>query len=348
MRPNEPGAIETRSVRYRQGQSTAPPPSFFIFGPERSGTTVLAFLLSGQPGLFCVNDSFVFRSFVDSVLLARPGSSKRVSGRGLAVLGLQVAKLAAHGDFAGRRSLRELFHRAQETYLLKAFPASHQIGESQIDRYVELLRHRYGRPNRVYDDFLVQYLQPLESAVRVFVEMEVVYLADLFSVPLVEIVNRFRPSDDDFIYGEKTPIHTVFGEWILELYPAAKALLVVRHPISNIASLYSRHRPLERALDLYERFTSAVLRLSGHPRVEVVRFEDLLTRSSEVMEYLVRFLGADSFDSSLPLMAYVKRDYTGAKLDNSRHPNPEDLLNAGLRRAIRRRFGPLFEAFTYD
>lgn len=35
-------------------------PSFFVFGPERSGTTLLTFLLSGQPGVFVLNDSCVF------------------------------------------------------------------------------------------------------------------------------------------------------------------------------------------------------------------------------------------------------------------------------------------------
>ena len=48
--------------------STFLPPSFFVFGPERSGMTLWTFLLAGQPSMFCINDSFLFKCFVDSVM----------------------------------------------------------------------------------------------------------------------------------------------------------------------------------------------------------------------------------------------------------------------------------------
>ena len=54
---------------------------FFVFGPERSGTTLLAFLLSGQPDTFVVNDSFVFDRFAEWALLRSPRAGAHPGAR---------------------------------------------------------------------------------------------------------------------------------------------------------------------------------------------------------------------------------------------------------------------------
>ena len=323
-------------------------PKFFVFGAGRSGTTLLAFLLSGQPGLFCINDSFVFRAFVDSVLGLGPSEDKawiRMSRmlRSVFLLpdirGLQAAK---------GRSLREVLNRMQEDHFLESFPLGTTVHQAELERYLAILRHRYSRIKQ-YDDFLTEYLGPLETAAEELLISSPASIPEVFSLPLVAIARKFRAeTDGKFLLGEKTPIHTVYGRWILALYPSARGILVSRHPLTNIASLNRRFPPLKRALSLYRRFSAALLELQRHERIKVARYEDLLARPQEVLSALVGWVGGQEFDSSLPMNAYVKRAYTGTSFDPGRDPDPDTLFDQATRQAIRTRFRRIFEAFGYQ
>ena len=71
----------------------------------------------------------------------------------------------------------------------------------------------------------------------------------------------------DTIAGEKTPAHTAYWKWILnDLYPQARGIVVVRHPVTNIASILKRSASLAEAKARYLRFNQAMLELARHTR----------------------------------------------------------------------------------
>ena len=112
--------------------STSLPPSFFVFGPERSGTTLLTFLLSGQPGMFCMNDSFIFKCFVDSVMWATPGLGNASVSNLLRTLPELLPELVEGGPPKGW-SLRESVYRAHTRILCRDYSANYLLSAGERD-----------------------------------------------------------------------------------------------------------------------------------------------------------------------------------------------------------------------
>lgn len=322
-------------------------PPFFIFGPERSGTTLLAFLLSGQPGLFCINDSFIFKSFIDSVSWSAPGPNNRSVSNLLRILADLVPGLLEEGRPEGW-SLHELVYRAQVRRVRNNYPPSYRLSSGEVVKYLDFLAHRYeaGGP----DGFLHEYRQTIPSLSTAMRSGNPIPLQSLFSETLKRLSSQFNEAQsEDTIVGEKTPAHTVYWKWILDsLYPQSQGVVVVRHPITNIASILRRTSSLSAAKARYQSFSRAIVDLASHPRVTVIKYEELVGSPSSTIGHVVKAIGGRGFDPSLRLASYAKGAYTGDRIDPSRNPRPDDLFTADERMRIRRRFNRILSAYQYD
>jgi hypothetical protein len=319
-------------------------PSFFVFGPERSGTTLLAFLLSGQPGIFCLNDSFVFRTFLDSVMAVSPSSARLAPRRVVRTLPALLVELT-RGTATKNRSFRELVYRAQERVLRRRYPPHHVLSTEERDRFMRALIARYGRGS----EFLRDYQDAARSVADSVTSAGSIDLRTVFAISLDRLTRVLTGAEERVtILGEKTPIHTMLSRWILDdLYPESRGCLVVRHPVSNIFSIAKRSPSLSEAKSLYLSFCGPLLELAEHPRVEIVKFEDLVEDTLSTMERIVVALGGAQFDPSLPVAAYTKNQYTGDRVDASRNPSPDELFTDRERAEIRRQFEPIYSAFDY-
>jgi hypothetical protein len=319
-------------------------PSFFVFGPGRSGTTLLAFLLSGQPGIFCLNDSFVFRSFLDSVMAVSSSSAKLTPRRVVRTLPALLVELT-RGSAVKNRSFRELFYRAQERVLRRRYPPHHLLTTDERERFMETLIARYGRGS----DFLRDYQDAARSAADSVHSARSVDVRTALSISIMRLTRSLTGADERVtIFGEKTPIHIMLSRWILDdLYPESRGILVVRHPVANIFSIAKRSSSLSEAKSWYLSFCGPTLELAEHPRIDIVRYEDLIGDPISTMERLVVALGGTQFDPSLPVAAYTKKQYTGTSVDPSRNPPPHELFTDMERAEIRRQFEPIYSAFDY-
>jgi hypothetical protein len=312
-------------------------PAFFVFGPERSGTTLLTFLLSGQPDCFVLNDSFVFDRYVEwSMLrrapsgLSRPGWAARIA-RGLA----PHLRLRSARDL---RDWRRPYHEARARRALRCLPDETLTPEC-VRGYYDTLRTRYrlslahGR-----ESFLNAYADALP-------EPRALAARDLLSHTLEALGRRFRTSAVRAL-GEKTPIHTLYARWILGLYPEAKAVLVVRRPVANVASILGRTGDFDRALATYGLYGRALLELADSDRVRVVRQEELVSDTPGTLEPLLRFLDPHlRFDPTCPVDSYTKLEYTGRAVDATRAAGAVDRLGPEQQRRVRRRFADIERRF---
>jgi hypothetical protein len=140
----------------------------------------------------------------------------------------------------------------------------------------------------------------------------------------------------------------MLSRWILDdLYPEARGVVVVRHPVANIFSIAKRSSSLSEAKTRYLSFCGPLLELAEHPRIDVVRFEDLVEDTVSTMERLVIALGGAQFDPSVPVAAYTKNQYTGGSVDASRNPPPHELFTEGERAEIHRQFQAIYSVFDY-
>ncbi|HUQ64312.1 MAG TPA: sulfotransferase [Acidimicrobiales bacterium] len=97
--------------------------------------------------------------------------------------------------------------------------------------------------------------------------------------------------------GEKTPTHYRALQTVFEWYPTARALFVVRDPRAVVASYFdlAERVPWARgsAFEVARRWldaSSALERWKGDPRVEVVRYESLVTDPTNELSRLFQWL----------------------------------------------------------
>lgn len=124
---------------------------------------------------------------------------------------------------------------------------------------------------------------------------------------------RQLASDSGRLYGcEQTPRNVFYASRLLDLYPNARFVHIVRDPRAVLASQKNRwklrrlgadHLPLSEMLrnrvnyhpltmaKLWARATEEAVGLSDHPRFMVVRFEDLAARPTAMATRICHFLG---------------------------------------------------------
>lgn len=110
------------------------------------------------------------------------------------------------------------------------------------------------------------------------------------------ILKEHAESQGKARWGEKTPQHARFTETLLEWFPDAAILHVLRDPRDVVASLL--RRPFASASVVVNarswlRLNQAARRSSGRPGYRMVRYEELVAQPEEKLREICRFLGEE-------------------------------------------------------
>lgn len=101
------------------------------------------------------------------------------------------------------------------------------------------------------------------------------------------------------LWVEKTPKHVRHLGFILGAAPSTRILLICRHPLDTVASLKRRYGRLGKGLRRWKQDNGRVLRWRSHPRVLLVRYEQLVQSPRECLEEVMGFLGLGFEDQQL-------------------------------------------------
>jgi exopolysaccharide biosynthesis WecB/TagA/CpsF family protein len=196
--------------------------------------------------------------------------------------------------------------------------------------------------------------------------------AELFAGAIHDIANHAGKS----IPCEQTPRYIFYARPLLDLYPRAHIIHLVRDPRAVMASQKNRWRRRKLAADgravpryeavrvwvnyhpytvgrLWAQATRAALELAQHPRVTILRYEDLVQHPERTVRTLCERLGI-SYDPAMLDVAQVNSSHQssagGARkgmhsdaIDRWRHA-----LTSGETAVTEQLCGPLMRRFGYE
>jgi hypothetical protein len=289
-------------------------PSFFIFGAERSGTTLLCALLSEHPQVFCLNDSFIFYSY------AHHKGLKRYTNYWKYLIFSKIRKLP---------------------------PGNSLVDTNEVEKYVSELIQTYNHFNPKDNPWLTKYSQTLEiQSILSQASQSEFTLSDLFNMIYAQLIPLDKQGDR--IYGEKTPSHFYLSPWILNsLYPEAKTIVLIRNPITNVASIYKRRgQNLEKAIEVYLSYYDSRLDFLRKRKESItVRYEDLIGNQENTLKKIFEYLNVFSNEVSTQFDYFIKQHYIGNKVDPARDLKLQEMFDEHDKKLIKKRCSHIFEKF---
>jgi len=288
---------------------------FFVMGAQRSGTTLVATLLSQHPDVNVVIDSCVMNQFANFCLYEDC---------------LEMNIPLPNGLCRNHIPLQYV---------------DRDVTEGDAKRFVAVLMRHWiwsalsidtGKNNH----FTLDYIERLDVA-SLLTNVRNGFLRSWREV-IGAVIDDL--AGDVPVVGEKTPINSIRLEVIERLFPEAKIVFVVRHPFKNIGSLVKRYKdPFDRIVGDFLLYYNINIE---HPdNLGFVVFDQLLQNPAGVMESLYAFLGLDNYVFNGCFQSPLHPEYVGNKLDPARNDDGAGYLDAAQRQYVLDRCRPIFERF---
>jgi hypothetical protein len=106
------------------------------------------------------------------------------------------------------------------------------------------------------------------------------------------VVGTFN-TDNRIDFLEKTPRHVFFYPKIMNYYPRAKFICMIREPKNVISSQLTnspkQNKSVIRLSMLYNKIAAAIIEIEGNLNVTVIKYEDLTTEPRQILEKICNF-----------------------------------------------------------
>jgi hypothetical protein len=107
------------------------------------------------------------------------------------------------------------------------------------------------------------------------------------------VVGKFN-TDNRIDFLEKTPRHVFFYSKIMNYYPGAKFICMIREPKNVISSQLTnspkQNKSVIRLSLLYNKIAAAILEIQSKSNVSIVKYEDLTFEPQQILEKICNFL----------------------------------------------------------
>jgi hypothetical protein len=115
------------------------------------------------------------------------------------------------------------------------------------------------------------------------------------------VIDQFNP-EGTRTFLEKTPRHVFFYSKILEYYPDAKFICMIREPKNVVSSQLTnspkQNKSVIRLSLLYNKIAAAIEKIRNYNNAFLIKYEDLTTETELILRNTCKFLDI-AFDSSL-------------------------------------------------
>lgn len=284
---------------------------FFIAGSERSGTTVTCAMLDQYPEICAMQGTTILTRLANFQDLMR-----HVVSQDGDVDGLKLDECETLVDFVTKAKVTPFLHKS----IYHACYYENMVNSARSDVTKDRFAHKAYLQNMQFDRYMARY------------DPENPTWANTITALYSEFVHSVDAKGH--IYGEQTPDNAMRIDAILKMYPAAKIIFIVRHPITGIASLLERYGDIPRAINQYRK--PFELYPFDDPdvvnRTLFVKFEDLIENRQPILASIAGFLGVedaaaapDTSHESAVFAKYIGKSLTAERYFRSilKHPAVE-------------------------
>jgi len=229
---------------------------------------------------------------------------------------------------SGTTLLRQLLHAhpnisvAQESpFLLFLYPTYHKqkIEKGNLKAFVEDL---YAEP---YFPFWEIDKQALQAHLQ--------HTCPMTFAEACQQILCFKAPVETSIVGDKNPIHTLFAKRLHTLYPEARFLIMVRHPLAQVNSMLKVNFERKNIASLavrWKKYAKSVLHFQAkHPKLTAhVQHEKLTADPEKELQSLCRFLGIPYSDKMIADRATLLEN--DATLPKEHHSNLHKPISAAV------------------
>ena len=123
-------------------------------------------------------------------------------------------------------------------------------------------------------------------------------------------IHWYKGNFDAEYFVEKTPQHCLYYSRIFSIWPKAKIVAIVRHPLDCIASSIKNHEfipqgsSIKNSASYWLKCARAITRMQELDRCHIIRYEDLTTNSANMDDILEFLIG-----KKISLLARKKPDH---------------------------------------
>jgi len=163
---------------------------------------------------------------------------------------------------------------------------------------------------KILEKMELRFSPEQEGIIRHSVEEKTLTSKDFFEMIVTRLLLELNPTIEQmtsFRWLEKTPNHAHFLEHIMQLYPRAQALHILRHPVPAIFSRklkfpFNQETPLTELARRWNRMLEDVQQFKTKfpAHILTLRYEDLLIQLENEYKNITAFLGIPFDLNTLP------------------------------------------------
>lgn len=248
---------------------------FFIMGSERSGTTVTGVTLDQMPDICAVQATMVITRLNNLWMMIR-----KVVEQGGVIEGVSGEHCDDFAEFLRDTRPTPFLHRCLFNFCFY----ENLVNSARSDVTKDVMSQKAYVEAFDFDRYMARF----EEGDGTWASTVAAMYSEFASAT----------GSDGIVFGEQTPDNSLYIPGIMELFPKARFIFMVRHPITGVASLMDRYGDLDYCVRQY-RTAFAHFPFSDKAAMDrtlFVKFEDLLRGRDTIINHIRNFVGLEPLE----------------------------------------------------
>lgn len=289
---------------------------FFIMGSERSGTTVTGVTLDQMPDICAVQATMVMTRLNNLWMMIR-----QVVEQGADIDGVSGEHCGDLIDFLENSRPTRFLHQSLFHFCFY----ENLVNSSRSDVTKDALSQKAYVEAFDFDRYMARFDEGDGTWANTVAAMYSEFAA--------------ATGSSGTVFGEQTPDNALYIPAIMRVFPKAKFIFMIRHPVTGVASLMDRYSDMDYCVRQYRNPFSHFPfgDQAAMDRTLFVKFEDMLQDRDTIVNHIRKFLGLEALKPGAGTATHKAKmfsQYVGKSLSMDRYYRSLEKIPGDVRATI--------------